>query len=1378
MNGFHLMVGLFCLCLAITLKADEPPYFMHYTPADGLSQSSVQTIYQDKQGFIWIGTQDGLNRYNAYHFEIFRHRPTIANSLSNSLILDIYQDRHGVLWIGTYGGGLNRFQPETRTFTHYRHQANNPRSLPSDIVWSITEDQAGNLWLGTDRGLARLARETGEFYLHAHDPADPRSLSSNYVLVVFSDSNGNLWLGTDGGGLNRFDPIRQRFAHYRHHPGEPNSLAHDSVLAIYQDAEGQLWLGTGNGLDRFDPVSNKFIHYRPDPENPRGLSHSIVRDIVGTRENQLWIATEHGLNQFDLRSRQFTRHYSQPERPGSLSHNNLLSLMVDRSGNLWVGTDGGGLNQLNPLKQGIRHYHFIPGNAEGLSHNLVWSLLYDSRGRLWVGTDGGGLNRRAPGGEAFQHYRADDRNSGLSHDSISSLAEDKNGKIWVGTLGGGLNELDPETDTWRHFIYDPEKPRATFGSNRIRALWVDRDNYLWVGTHNGLNRLAPDRETISHYRHISEQPRSLGHDRVLSIYQDSELRLWIGTQGGGLNLFNPETDDFTRYRHDPNDSHSLSHNQVAAIHEDHRGRLWIGTLGGGLNLFDIRNQSFHGYHAPAGLASGVIYAIQEDRQGHLWLSTSQGLTRFNPDTWLLRAYTRADGLQGNEFRGGTARTPDGELFFGGINGFNAITPELLQENTYPPPVVLTDVELFNKSVNFGPGKLLCCAPEQLDSLVLTHEQSFLSFEVAALNYLQPERNLYSFRLSGFEQNWSRASPRRRAYYTNVPPGDYRLQVRAANNHGAWNSPGLDIPITILAPWWQSNGAYVWYILLPTLLLWAIIQNQRAKFQRQQFALSHERGVAEQLRQAEFILKDYNQHLEREVAERTRALRVNEQELRRAKDIAEQANETKSRFLANMSHEIRTPMNAIMGFTEILDGLVKDAQQREYLAAIQSSSRNLLELINDILDLSKIEAGKLTLHYAPVELRQVFMELEQIFAPGAREKGLKFETRVNDQVPLEIRLDETRIRQVLLNLVSNAMKFTSRGWVRLQARCVFSSTRNTTLCELRLSVQDTGMGIAPEEQNRIFEAFEQQKNQRPEYGGTGLGLTITRHLVSHMGGEITLHSQLGRGSTFEVRLPNLEYRAVIPPSTEEFLSPQESARYLNGHCFLIADDIKLDREVLKAHLNYSNTLLVEAQCGEELLKMADHHRPSVILMNFDLPDMPVKEVLHYLRSNEHTEKIPVILISPTQDEERNLDNLPYEAFLSKPISREQLIRHLRELLSPPLNNEKDDAPATSSAPDFFNPNWDREKLRELLANLNTEWRPRWESIKGTASINTIEAFARGISELARAHDYPPLSAWGRQLQNQAGLFDIQALEKTLEAFPNELAVLEQVIHNVK
>jgi ligand-binding sensor domain-containing protein/signal transduction histidine kinase len=762
----------------------------------GLSQSTVLAILQDKFGFLWVGTQDGLNRYDGYTFKVFRPDLGVPGSISDRWVTTLFEDAQGYLWIGTRQGGLNRYDPATGQFTCYLHDQDDPHSLSSNHVTAILENKKGELWVGTTLGLNLLDRQSGRFQRFASDPDIPGTLSSNFVTSLFEDSRGILWIGADDGKLNRFNSATKSFRAYVYDPKKYTVLKDNSINEIVEDHTGSLWVASSEGLNRFDPGSSEFTRYTHLEGRPSSLASNIVMSLHLDRSGILWVGTDQGLDRFDPKTGDFTHYQFDPGDQTSLSSDAVYSIYEDRGGVLWVGTFGGGLNRYNKGQNKFTYYHHEPANPNSLSGNLIFPIYADSRGLVWIGTYGNGLNRFNPRLDLFTRYLHDPADPGsLPSNHIFSVFVDRTNTLWVGT-DLGLSRRNPASLGFVHYFPDPADPNSLSGAP-VQAIFQDHSGILWIGTQYGLERFDPSGKFI-HYQADAARPTAISGNFITVIYEDRNQNLWIGTFDNGLNLFDRETETFTHYQRNRDDPASLSDNSVMAIHQDRNGNLWIATAGGGLNLYQPKTGDFLHYGEKDGLSNNVVYGILEDEAGYLWLSTNYGLSRFDPKTISFRNYTVSDGLQSNEFNmNAFARDRTGLMYFGGIDGFNTFRPAEVRDSAYAPPVVLT---AFATSGQPDPSQP---RPEKLSQVTLAWPNNNFSFEFAALSFSQPGRNQYAYMLENFDDGWNYIGTSREGRYTNLPGGTYHLRLRGTNNDGIWNESSQALEITVIPPFWQT-----------------------------------------------------------------------------------------------------------------------------------------------------------------------------------------------------------------------------------------------------------------------------------------------------------------------------------------------------------------------------------------------------------------------------------------------------------------------------------------------------------------------------------------------------------------------------------------------
>ncbi len=1209
--------------------------FEHLTVADGLSQSAVLCVLQDSKGFMWFCTEDGLNKYDGYQFTVYKHDPGNPNTLSANYIWSLFEEDTGIMWVAT-GDGLNKFDPARETFVHYRHDENDPHSLSHNDVRAVYEDHTGALWIGTyGGGLNQFDRETGQFVHYHYDENNPNSLSANKIYwdgSLYEDRSGTLWIGTNGGGLNQFDRQTKTFVRYQHDDNDPNSLSDDTVSAVYEDETGRLWIATNDGLDQFDRATKTFAHFH------RGY---IINTLYEIDANRLWLGTDSkGLFEFNTSTSTYVHYQYDGNNPTGLNNNYVNTIYPDNAGTLWIATWGGGLNKRDSAKK-FKLYQHQKNNPNSLSSNAVWSIYEDSLENLWIGTEGAGFNHFDRETEQFVLYESDEDNpKSLIGNDIYGIVEDRTAALWIGTWDG-LDKFDPQTETFVHYQHDDNNPNSLIYNN-INAIYYDSTGMLWIGTWGyGLDKFDPQSETYVHYQHDEKNPNSLSHDQINTIYEDSKGVLWFGTVGG-LDRFDRQTETFVHYQYDKNNPNSLSGNQIYAIYEDSHGILWIGTAGSGLNKLNPVTEHFTHYRKKrGGMPSDTVNDILEDNQGFLWLSTNNGLSRFNPLTETFRNYDVADGLQSNEFFfGASTKTRRGELLFGGTNGFNLFRPEALKDNLYIPPVVITDFQIFNHPVSIGGKSPLQQHISFTDKVTLSYQDSVFSFEFVALNYSSPQKNQYGYKMEGFDKEWTYVdSTRRFATYTNLDAGDYVFRVKGSNNDGLWNEEGTALKITITPPWWETT----WFRASLLLLIVGLVFGGYRW--RVRVIEAQKRELALQVAQRT-----------KELSERTEELAKSNQDLEIAKEKAEVANEAKSSFLANMSHELRSPLNAILGFAQVMTRRQRlEPEDQENLGIISRSGEHLLTLINQVLDLSKIEAGHTTLNENHFDLYRLLDDLEDMFRLKAEDKNLQVIFERDISVPQYLYTDEVKLRQVLINLLNNALKFTVAGGVNVRVS-VRHHDPNTpiwdtqSLVAIAFEVEDTGPGIAPDELECLFEAFVQTSTGKQASEGTGLGLAISHKFAQLMGDEMTVSSSVGQGTLFAFDIHcQLGQATDIQKTTSEkqviALAPNQP-RYR----ILIVDDKWANRQLLIKLLNPLGFELNEAENGQEALELWNEWQPHLIWMDMRMPMMDGYEATQHIKAHTKGQATAIIALTASVLEEERVLVLDAgcDDFLRKPF----------------------------------------------------------------------------------------------------------------------------------
>lgn len=1199
LSSFLMLILLLLLFVPINSFSAVPGSFKfdHIDVKDGLSASTVTAITRDSEGFLWVGTSNGLNRYNGLDFITYRYDRDDPNSISSNGINVLYEDSKKNLWVGTNSSGLNRLDKATGIFTRYQHNPGDENSLSDNAVMAIFEDNNGILWVGTDSGgLNWYDPTTGSFIKLAGDSDAAEVLARTGIYSIIEDRNGDIWIGTTSSGLFKYMSNTKTFKQYKQLPDDPSSISSNSVWAVFEDSRSDLWVGTiMGGLNKFNRETETFQSYRANPENKRSISSDLVCSIQEDQNGMLWIGTMGGgINYFDPVQETFYPYQHDPANKNSLSDDVVLANYVDKEGILWVGTNYGGLNKHIPIAGNFGHFANTPTNPASLSGSNVSSLFQDRRGILWVGTRDGGLNRMDPQQEGFSHYRYSDNESGVSTNDITAVTEDKDGRIWIGTWGGGLNILNPDTGKMVYHVND-QNDENSISSNHIRTLFKDSQDVIWIGTpSHGLNRYDGEGR-FKRFLHDPQYSFSISNNHVRSIFEDSHRDLWFGTTDG-LNRLDRKTMQFTRYLSSDSDSNSLSNDFINCIYEDSDGVLWVGT-NEGINRFNRIENSFSYLSVQDGLAGNYVYAILEDEDKNLWISTDNGISRLDSARETFINYDADYGLQSNVFNyNAYYKNPSGELFFGGVNGFNRFHPDEIVANDYVPEIKITNITKYNRRENLET-ELDANAP-----IKLPYFENTISFAFTSDSFTVPEANEFAYMLEGYDTDWIYAGNKNTATYTNLDGGKYIFRVKGSNNDGVWNEQGTSVTIQIANPSWKTWWAYALYSLALAGLVTIYVQLRLRKDKKE---IEAQKRIVHRL---------------------------------------EQLDKLKDDFLARVTHELRTPVHGIIGIADSMSkgsaGKLNDNQQYN-LTLIAQSARRLSSLINDILDFSKLKHMDIQLKIIRIDLHQVVTLILELLKPVAQEKGVALTNDIPNDFPT-VTADELRLYQILFNLIGNAIKFTSSGAVE-----VFACRQNNGAV---ITVKDTGIGIPEENQNTIFNAYEQIDNSMTkEYEGMGLGLNITKNLVELHGGVIEVKSEVGKGTSFTFTIPDREVHSdetekrnypqlmQVPVDQKELkrlslkhgknteIAPKKDNE--NAPHILIADDELANRQILVNYFSLYGYSVTSVSNGTEALEALEKSQKyDLAILDVMMPKMSGYDVCKAIRKKYSLYELPVIMLT--------------------------------------------------------------------------------------------------------------------------------------------------------
>lgn len=1202
--------------------------FRHILPDQMGAVGYITAINQDAEGFMWFGGATGLARYDGYQLQIYRQNDSQSGSLSSSYVNDLLLTRDGSLWVATRAG-LNRFDARFNRFEHYLQPKDNPYGAAADDINSLLEDNFGNLWLGTRAGLFYFNRATATF--NYHPLGDDGTSDDKTIWRVVSDQEGYLWIAYQSRGVSRYHPMRRQLRHYPHIPDSDAGPSFADVRELYVDKNNNLWLGTfGGGLNRYDREGQRFESVVHDSTEKGAVVWAIRED----RDGNLWVGDGSAVYLRESGRTEFSRFTQKDNDPASLGNYVVNHLFEDRDGNMWIGFFPAGVDRVDRQASVFRNYHYSSADTNTVADGGVLSALEDAQGNLWIGS-GYGLSYYDRKANKFTRYYHDPAvPQSLSGNTILSLALDRQSRLWMGVWSGGLNRFDIASGQVTRYLPGDEP-----GELRGREPWsviVDSQGQVWVATERGLNLYRADTDSFEFFSPSSTDldGESTFYTRV--IYEDKRGNLWLGGTRG-LFRFDRFSGQFTRYAHDQENPQSLAANFVFALYEDSKGRFWVGT-DGGLNQMDRDKEEFTVHKLQQGIADRAVTGIVEDRFGNLWLGTQNGITRFNPENGSSSSYDKRHGLGDILYnRGAPMSLGSGELFFGSSRGFTLFDPADIKPNTTVPKLVFTDLQIFNRSVL--PGEEDSPLPQTIntvDTITLSHRHSVFSVEFAALSYQLPESNEYAYRLTGFDQQWHRVGNKRTATYTNLDPGLYTFEVKAANSEGLWNGEPRRLQIRVLPPWWKTWWAYTIYLLILLLLLYWFSHIQRLKLSYEHKKLEQERLLVKRLTELDKL---------------------------------------KDEFLANTSHELRTPLNGIIGLAEsLLEGASGDLDQkvRYNLAMIVTSGKRLASLVDDLLDFAKLKSKGLTLRRKALDLQMLVDVVVGISQPLVAKKPVQLINRVQPDLP-PVFADEDRLIQIFHNLIGNAAKFTDRGSIQVNAEVDGDL--------MWVHVTDTGIGIPSDKLDTIFESFQQVEGSSERVvGGAGLGLSITRKLVELHGGEIKVESVLGQGARFSFSLPisrmlpaaiadadeenYLPVRRVQPTSTyADLLQDEDLAEEfpleegVSQFHILVVDDDPINRRVLVNYLSLRNYRVTEAAGGEEAIRLIRQQGDvDLVLLDIMMPRLSGYQTCKRLREHYQAHELPIILLTARSQMSDLVAGFDAGAndFLTKPVAKEELL----------------------------------------------------------------------------------------------------------------------------
>ena len=1206
------MFGMIC---SISTHAQTKLRFDIFTQEEGLPNNQIQCIYQDSKGWMWIGTSQGLSRFDGYSFLNFLPEAGDSLSLRGNLIRVIKEDRSGNLLIGTENGGLNVFHREKETFSHPFERSEKFKN--KDIsVNDIIADEKGRCWLATDNNVL-IYDTTGN--IKALEPGSSdngSSLEGNFVRNISFDNNGTLWIGTNS-GLYTYAPGERGIEVF---PLPFKEFQNQEIWEIYTDEEGLVWVGTyAAGFFIIDPSQRKILKNELNADIERS---ETVRAISKGAFGEYWIGTRGGLFRYS-KAAGFTGYYNNSFlEPNSLSNNSVWTILTDAKGETWIGTRGG-LNLLAKSKQVFQNYSALPGNKNYLNSSIVYAIWIDKQNNIWLGTEDGGINIFNPSTKKYSYITSDQQQPyALSQNCIKAFLEHDE-KLFVATFLGGLNVIDLNSRKVTHHLSDNSRP-GTISDNRVWDLCIDKDQQIWVATSRGVNRFDYATNTFIHY------PQLCGTEHVQWIETDAHGNLWVGSNGE-IVIYNPELNTMKRYAE-----------RSRSMFQDSKQRIWIATDDKGLALYTIDNGPQKYYSKEQGLANRQALCVLEDGDRNLWISTLNGLSKFDPSTEVFQNFSTKDGLGNNQFCYGAAcKSASGELLFGSLSGFDKIDPNEIQPVDADVPLVFTDLKIFNQSVAIGEEKdsPLKKSISETEKLVLTSKQDVFTLEFAALNYVNSENNYYTYKLDGLFRDWISPSHDRVVSFTNLNPGDYTLRVKRVLLENGAESKELTLDIVVLPPFWKT----AWFIaIIIALLLFMVYVLVR-------FFINREK-IKNQL-----------------VLERVNARKLHEVDMMKLK------------FFTNISHEIRTPLTLILGPLEkMLKGQPVNKEVQEHLKMMHRNAQNLDRLITQLLDFRKLQSGNLRLNLTEADIVSFTRNIVHSFNSLAQEKDIKL-TFTSLKKRLFISFDADKIEKILNNLLSNAFKYTEvNGSVSVSLSLIFDSDEDGFSDEeeekqfIEISIKDTGTGIQNKNLDKIFVRFF-QSGEGDKSAGVGIGLALVKELVELHKGKIFVKSRPGKGTKFTIRIPsNMTQEAGAPAEEVDAGSPPEEQiqdreeilmdDYVSPLMLIVEDNMDV-RQFIRSHFS-AFYKIIEANNGAEGLKLATESVPDIIISDIIMPNMDGYELCKRLKNDERTSHIPILLLTAMHSKEHELKGLATGAndYITKPFDISVLQAKVDNLLS--------------------------------------------------------------------------------------------------------------------
>ncbi|MES2445951.1 MAG: two-component regulator propeller domain-containing protein [Bacteroidota bacterium] len=1228
---------LFLLMLfSNALFGQNDPKFITLTTKNGLSANTINTIIQDKTGLIWFGTNDGLNKFDGTNFTVYTYNSNDSLSIPSNDITSLLEDKTGRLWIGTGGGGLAYYDAKHNVFKSFKGEGIPNRKSVFNVL-NLYEDQNGNIWVGTFGGYRIINRKTLKV---TNIGIDSLVGLGSSVLSFAQADQGKIWIGTSV-GLLRVDQKSGYTEKFVHNASNPNSLSDNCIRSIVRDKYNRLYFGTNKGLNLLLDNGNEFKQFLKLDE--KSISDDIIYTTKLANDGNLWLGTEDGISVFDVDKGSFSNIKPNKRRSFSLSHKSVRSIFMAKNGIIWVGTYQGGVNKLDPNLALFNLKISSLFDPKGLSSPIVTSFVEYKKGKIFVGTDGGGLNLFDRNTGMFEHPEIKSKLDLRNPLTILALELDSRGQLWIGTYQNGIFIYNPINKSYRQIVAG-NKP-TDLSQNDIFFIKEDSRGLIWIGTNgSGINVFDPKTSLFKRYGTQAILPKLMPTNGFMrAISEDRNGDMWIASNGTGIIQLQTKTGAFKVFNKQKS---GLPSDIVISLLHDNKGNLWAGTSGGGLCMLNNNTGKFENFGEVNGLANNIVYKILQSKDGLIWVSTDKGISSFNPLTKRFKNFGKPNGIQDGPFvLGSGLLTSDGELYFGGQDGFNYFSPTTLPTRIVVPKVLLTELKVANITVLPSESSPITEQISAAKEINLNYGQNF-SITYTALNFTAPIQNHYAYRLVGLETNWNYVGSEKTAYYTNLDPGDYVFEVRASNNEGVWSKEVTSVVLHIHPPLYRTTYAYVFYVLLCFAILFGLrqrgIQRIKQKLAQEQDKINAEERVFQQRREAE----------------RAHALDIQ-----------------KIKFLTNLSHEFRTPISLILAPVDKLLSVNQDFSVLNQVKMIRRNARRLLNLVNQLLDFRKMEEQELRLNLHEGDIIAFINDAAEAFQDLSDRKKIALKVQ-NDIKSVHTLFDHDKIERIIFNLLSNAFKFTNEGG----EVALTTSFENEGAHQIfTLSVADTGIGIAEESKNKIFTRFFMDNNETSILNqGSGIGLSIVKEFVELHGGEITFQSELGKGTTFTVKMPiKLLNQMVIPHLLDDQLNESEIKNNKNidlAEPIFTPSENKIatillveDNDEFRFHLKDSLQPffhIIEASNGKEGWQKTLSGHPQLVVSDISMPEMNGIELSQKIKSDKRTSHIPVILLTAISGEDDQIKGLKSGAndYLTKPFNFNILHAKIDNLLS--------------------------------------------------------------------------------------------------------------------